>query len=103
MRKSNVIPLKRAAQPLPAPPADMFMVPDDIIDTSEVRMKSLERDLKVENSEASLAEKKEKRAAWAIAVIEFEAYRLSALIGIAPAIEQIQQRVIKRLAEGIQP
>ena len=100
---SNVIHLKRAAQPLPSPPADMFIGPDEIIDTSAVRMKSLERDLRVENSDAEMAEKKEKRAAWAIAVIEFEAYRLAALIGIAPAIEEIQKRVIKRLAEGIQP
>jgi hypothetical protein len=77
--------------------------PSDIIDTGSAVMRGLERDLRVSAGSGTLLEKQEKRAATAIAVIEFEAHRLAALIGIAPAVELLNERIIKRLIEGIQP
>jgi hypothetical protein len=78
-------------------------VPDDIIDTSAARMKGLERDQKAIKMGGSIFEQQERRAGMAMASIEWEAYRLAALIGIAAAVEEIQTRIVKRLIEGIQP
>ena len=100
MPSNNVVPIGRAAA---RKIAEQVVQPDDMVDTSAARMKVVERDFKAVAMGGSLFDQQERRAAMAMAAIEWEAHRLAALIGIAPAVEEIQRRVIARLIEGIQP
>ena len=98
----KVIPIDRRAMR-----REQVPVPSDIIDTGPATMFNLAQREQLcrtmMDALALLEPDKAKRAERALSSMEFESTRLAALLGEDKAIDAINARVIKRLAERIQP